>query len=321
MQARAPKAKNMNVIERFLKHLADERGLAANTVEAYRRDLASFCDFLGCDADGFIPDGVTTGDIRAWMAWRGRRGITPRSLKRGLSALNTLYRYLRRRQLLAVNPVNGITPPKTGKPLPSFAKEGETAAMLDVLDRTTTEAPDDLRTLEQRLVVELLYVTGMRCSELIDLRDVDVDTTQGTLRAIGKRRRERMVPFGRDVAADIDAYRAVRNRVVGPTETLLAREDGKPLGRTRVYRTVHNAMAENNVHALRQSPHTLRHCCATDLLNHGADLNAVKNLLGHASLATTQLYTHISGRDLIRNYQLAHPREAKKTNQHYGNQN
>lgn len=311
----------MNVIERFLKHLQDERGLSANTVDAYRRDLTSFCEFLGCDPDGFVAGEVATGDIRGWMAWRGRRGISPRSLKRGLSALNTMYRYLRRRGVLAVNPVVGITPPKTPKPLPSFAKEGETVAMLDVLDRATTEAPDDLRTLEQRLVVELLYVTGMRCSELIDLRDVDVDTKQGILRAIGKRRRERVVPFGPDVAADIDAYRAVRNRIVGTTETLFAREDGKPLGRTRVYRTVHNAMMQNDVHALRQSPHTLRHCCATDLLNHGADLNAVKNLLGHASLVTTQLYTHISGRELIRNYQLAHPREAKKQNQDYGNQN
>lgn len=311
----------MSILEQFLNHLKNERGLAENTVEAYRRDLGSFCEFLGCDAEGFVAEDVTPGDVRGWMAWRGRHGISTRSLKRGLSALNTFYRYLRRRGMTAHNPCDGISRPKTAKPLPSFAKEDETIAMLDILDRASADAPDDLRTLEQRLVVELLYVTGMRCSELIDLRDVDVDTTAGVLRAIGKRRRERIVPFNADIATDIDAYRDVRNRIVGPTETLFAREDGKPLGRNRVYRTVHNAMLDNDVHALRLSPHTLRHCCATDLLNHGADLNAVKNLLGHASLATTQLYTHISGRDLIRNYQQAHPREAKKTKKHYGNQN
>ena len=311
----------MNVNQRFLNHLLHERGLAANTVEAYRRDLASLFDFLGCDAEGFVPGEVTTADVRAWMAWRGRHGISARSIKRGLSAVNTLYKYLRRRDGLTFNPASDITPPKTAKPLPSFAKESETAAMLDALDEAGESNPEDLLTLERRLVVELLYVTGMRCSELIDLRDVDVDTSAGYLKAIGKRRRERMIPFSRDVAADIDAYRTVRNRDVGRTQTLFAREDGKPLGRTRVYRTVHNAMKENGVHSLRLSPHTLRHCCATDLLNRGADLNAVKNLLGHASLATTQLYTHISGRELINNYQQAHPREANNQNQPYGNQN
>ncbi len=311
----------MNILIRFLNHLKHERGLATNTVEAYRRDIESLLEFLGCHAESFVPQDVTPGDVRAWMAWRGRRGVSARSLKRGLSALSTLYRFLLRRQEVSHNPVSEVTPPKTAKPLPAFAKERETAAMLDALDTESAKNPDNLRTLEQRLVVELLYVTGMRCSELIDLRDVDVDTVDGSLRAIGKRRRERVIPFGKDIAADIDAYRALRNSVVGETETLLAREDGKPLGRTRVYRTVRDAMIRNDVHALRLSPHTLRHCCATDLLNRGAELNAVKNLLGHASLATTQLYTHISGRELIRNYQQAHPREANKPKMPYGNQN
>ncbi|MDE6136087.1 MAG: tyrosine-type recombinase/integrase, partial [Muribaculaceae bacterium] len=192
-------------------------------------------------------------------------------------------------------------------PLPSFIRPDETATVLDAgFD------PDDFEAMRAHMVMLLLYATGMRASELTGLRDADVDTTRRELKVLGKRNKERIIPFAEEVKQTIEQYRAVRDRIVGFTpEYFAVRPSGEPLYYGLLNRIVHSQL-DGSVHSAKRSPHVLRHSFATDMLNNGADLNAVQRLLGHASLATTQVYTHLSYRDLQNNYQLAHPRAQRK---------
>lgn len=197
------------------------------------------------------------------------------------------------------------TPPKV---LPRFVPTEDTEAVLD--------APIDhanFREVRDRLAVELLYATGMRSAELISLTDDNADTAQSQVRVIGKRNKERIIPIAPELSEAIDAYRLLRTQVTGTrhTPTLMVRESGEPLYYGLLNRIVHKAL-DPVAHSAKRSPHVLRHSFATDMLNGGADLDAVQKLLGHASLATTQLYTHISYRELQQNYQQAHPRAIKK---------
>ena len=190
--------------------------------------------------------------------------------------------------------------------------------MLDNIVSATDNDPDSFTTVRDSLILEMLYATGMRCSELTDLRDDAVDTASATMRVVGKRRKERVIPFGRPLAGAIDNYRQLRSQIAdSETPTLFVSLRGRPMNRRSVYTIVHNAMTEAGIHASRLSPHVMRHSCATDMLNNGADLNTVSRLLGHASLATTQIYTHLTYRDLQTNYEHAHPRAKKKGN-NYG---
>ena len=188
-----------------------------------------------------------------------------------------------------------LTLPKTPKPIPVYVRQSETQAILDM-----PVPADDFVSVRDRLVLDIFYTTGLRCSELMALRDVDVDTLHGELKVVGKRNKERVVPFGRELAASIDAYRRLRDSSPStsvppsePSAPLLVREDGRPL-----------------------SPHVMRHSCATDMLNAGAPIASVQQMLGHASLVSTQVYTHVTYKDLKNNYQLAHPRAQKKGGQY-----
>lgn len=304
-----------HTISDFLRHLEAELNFSPNTVAAYRRDLR---DWEHWATDGgarpLVPVDMTTADLRAWLGHESRRGLAASSVKRKASALRAFYHYLLVRGLIATDPASMLVTPRLPKPLPVFVKTGEMKVLLDEDDaraRTPFEAA------RNRLIVDLLYSTGLRCQELVDLRDSWTDTIRGTLRVMGKRRKERIVPVGRQLCADIDAYRAARDAEGlspapgDPDGRLIVSLKGEPIARASVYNVVHRMMEQAGVHASRLSPHVLRHSCATDLLNAGADLNSVRELLGHQSLATTQIYTHLTYRDLQKNYQLAHPRAIK----------
>lgn len=304
----------MTVIDRFISYLESELNYSRNTVEAYRRDLDQWAYFAtGGNPHELRPTDVTNSDLRLWIGSVAREGASPRTVRRKACAIRSLYRYMLREGLITVNPAAHLTLPKPAKPLPVFLRTAETEAML-----SEEVSPDDFTALRDKLIIDLLYSTGMRCSELIGLRDADVDTRKGELKVLGKRNKERVIPFGRPLAEAVESYRAIRDgnpaTSVSPTDRsapLLMRPNGEPLYRQLVYTIVHRAMEQVGAKAPRLSPHVLRHTMATDMLNAGAPIASVQQLLGHASLASTQVYTHVTYRDLQNNYQLAHPRAQK----------
>ena len=311
----------MNKIEQFLSHISLELGYSALTVDAHRRDLHQWADYAtGGSLETLVPEDVTFSDLRLWVAHLAGSGSSPRTIKRKVSALRAFYRYLLRQGDISVNPASRLVLPKPSKTLPVNVRPEETSAILDA------DIPhDDFAAVRDRLILDILYSTGMRCSELIGLRDADVDTVKGELKVLGKRNKERVIPFGPELAEAIDAYRAMRDSSpltsvcrADTSAPLMVRDNGEQLYRKMVYNVVHRMLSEGGAHAERLSPHVMRHSMATDMLNGGAPIATVQQLLGHASLTSTQVYTHVTYRDLKHNYQLAHPRAQINKGGHYG---
>lgn len=299
----------------FADYLRCELNYSPHTVTAYTTAVQSFAAYVtGDNVSDFDPLSVTTNDVRSWAAALSAEGLSIRSVKLKLSGISALYTYLCRRHGAKINPVDGVNVARVPKKLPAFIPANETQAAIAGdeagLDDTSFASVRD------HLVVAMFYETGMRASELISLKDNAVDTAAGRLRVLGKRSKERDIPFGPGLSRLIDHYRRLRNAEVpadtlpNPEATLFVRNDGSPLTYHNVNRIVHNAL-DGRVNSPRRSPHVLRHSFATDMLNNGADLKAVQRLLGHASLATTQIYTHISYNELLNNYKHAHPRAQK----------
>ncbi|MCM1347938.1 MAG: tyrosine-type recombinase/integrase [Firmicutes bacterium] len=300
------------MIQRFIKYLQTERGLSKLTVDAYRRDLSQWADFATSSGrHPLCPETTSVSDIRLWIASLTRLGDSPRTVRRKLQALRAFFRYLMKHHGLPSNPASEVTAPKTPQQLPVSLRQAETMAMIDA--ENATAPPNDFESVRNALILDMFYSTGIRCSELITLLDCHVDTVKGELKVLGKRNKERIVPFGQELTQMINRYRTLRADTIGTATpvTFFVNPLGRPLGRKKVYNVVHNAM-QGRVHASRMSPHVLRHSFATDMLNSGAQLTSVQQLLGHASLSTTQIYTHISFRELKQNYQLAHPRAKNK---------
>lgn len=316
-------------IDHFLTYLRCELNYSAHTVDAYSRHLREWAQWRAGryakatpiasvmahqDVDSpeaeasEAPDGddVTTAELRQWQLSLGARHLSAATIRAKVQALRSYFAWMQRTGRRADNPAAELMLPKLPKRLPAHIRPDETRHILD-----EPLADDDFRTVRDRLVVLMLYCTGIRCSELTTLADAQVDTVRGELKVRGKRNKDRIVPFGTELAQMIDHYRTLRDCLTGPTDTLFVRENGEPLYRKLVWSIVHSALEAGDAHAEHLSPHVLRHSCATDLLNGGADLTAVQQLLGHSSLATTQIYTHLSYRDLQNIYQQAHPRASK----------
>lgn len=292
------------MIDDFLKYLECEAGVSPHTLRAYATDLRLWCAFVGGEPE---PESVNLNTMRAWLVRMASDGCSPRTLRRRVQALRAFYTWAMRRRGLRVNPAAELTPPRMDKPLPAFIAPDETAAVLDA------PVPErDFEAVRAHTILLMLYTTGMRSSELIGLLDADVDTHRCELKVLGKRNKERIIPFAEELKQAIETYRALRDATVGYTpEHFAVRPSGLPLYYGLLNRIVHDCL-DGAVHSAKRSPHVMRHSFATDMLNNGADLNAVQRLLGHASLATTQVYTHLSYRDLQNNYQLAHPRAQRK---------
>ncbi len=296
-------------IESFLKYMRYELNLSACTVLAYKNDLCQLQQFLSPgDADAFDAASVTTADLRAWLVHLGKKGDVARTIRRKVQAARAFYRYLKKRGVVEMNPAADIELAKFRTPLPSYLRAEKMDELLDApFDGNNYQAVLD------RTIVMMLYETGIRRAELIDLLDADVDAGRGEMKVHGKRNKERIVPFGKELSEAIAAYRDLRGRVTGimrPRHFFL-RANGKQLYASMVYRRVHGSLERvGGSHKL--SPHVLRHTFASVMLNNGAELNSVKEIMGHESLAATQVYTHITFRELKSNYKLAHPRALKK---------
>lgn len=311
----------MELIELFLSYLTLEVGYSVHTVEAYRRDLLQWAEFATGDRpDTLRPLDVTRSDLRLWVAHLATKRNSALTIKRKISALRSFYRFIMKQGYIKANPAARLTLPKPSKTLPVYVRSEETAGILD-----TPVPADDFTAVRDRLILDLLYTTGMRCSELIGLRDADVDTARGELKVLGKRNKERVIPFGHELSQAIDTYRELRDASPATavshrdlTAPLMVKHDGEPLYRGLVYKVVHRMLSEGGAHAARLSPHVMRHSMATDMLNGGAPIATVQQLLGHASLSSTQVYTHVTYRDLKHNYQLAHPRAQNNKGGHYG---
>ena len=293
-------------IERFLQYLRHERNLSWRTVDLYRRDLDQWEAHMTAGGRELDLLSVTEGDIRAWLMQRSGHGDCSGTLRHKVQAIRALYRYLMRRGETSVNPAAQVELAKLAKPLPKFVREKTVDAVLDAdIDM------EDFTQMRDRLIVMLFYETGIRLSELIGLQDAAVDVDKCELKVRGKRDKDRIVPFGDELAEWIDRYRGLRQAVMPVCGNLFVTLKGKPLYPSLVYHVVHDSLAVAGATG-KLSPHVLRHTFATVMLNNGAELNNVKELLGHESLAATQVYTHVTLSELQHNYELAHPRALKK---------
>jgi integrase/recombinase XerC len=293
----------MNVtIERFLQYLRLERNLSWRTVDLYRRDLDQWDAYMTAGGRQLDVASVTESDIREWLMVRSEQGDQPATMRHKVQALRALYRYLLRHGQVATDPAAHVELAKLAKPLPKYVREKTVDAVLD--DEIDT---DDFTQVRDRLVVMLFYETGIRLSELIWLQDTAVDVDKCELKVRGKRDKDRIVPFGAELSQWIKRYRALRAGVKAECGNLLVTLKGKPLYPSLVYHVVHDSLAAAGGTG-KLSPHVLRHTFATVMLNNGAELNSVKELLGHESLAATQVYTHVTLSELQHNYELAHPR-------------
>ncbi len=293
-------------IDNYLQFIRLEKNLSPHTVVAYRCDLEQWEQFLTGGKEALDVKSVTTGDIRAWMLHLNKQGDSARTMRRKVQAVRSFYKWLMKQGMASDSPAAAVELARIPKRLPQLVR---TSSMDELLDQEIDET--DFVQVRNRLIVMMLYETGMRRAELLDLLDRNVDTASGELKVHGKRDKDRIIPFGTELAQAIDSYRLLRDELVRGCEHFFVKEDGNPLYPMLVYRIVRRALQEVGVTSKR-SPHVLRHSFATAMLNDGAAINSVKELLGHESLATTQIYTHVTFSELKNNYKLAHPRALNK---------
>jgi len=291
-------------VEAFIQYLRYEKNYSTHTVVAYKRDLSQLMAYVKSEFQVTQPELIDSDMLRAWMVSLMEEGISARSVNRKLSSVKSFWHYLMRQGCTSVNPVQKVLAPKTNKPLPVFLKEDEMENLLKPSNFLNNEFVAE----RDHLIIDLFYSTGMRLSELIGLTDEQIDLNAGLLRVTGKRNKQRLIPFGPALKEAISSYKTNRDRQFSEKPLrLLVREDGLPLYPQLVYRMVHRKMSEVAT-LTKNSPHVLRHTFATTLLNRGAELNAVKELLGHSSLSATEVYTHTTFEELKKVYKQAHPR-------------
>jgi len=288
----------------FNDYLSLEKNYSKHTIVAYLKDLQDFSEFLHSEFEVKDVSKVSYSLIRNWIITLVESGISNRSINRKLSALNAYYKFLLRIEKIEANPLATHKALKTSKKIQIPFSESEVANVLDDL-----QFDDSFEGVRDKLIIELFYSTGMRRIELVQLKLLDIDRSQKQIKILGKRNKERIVPLLNGVARSIDHYLEIRKTLkrIEDREFLLLTKKGEKIYETLVYRIINNYFSKASS-KVKRSPHILRHSFATHLLNQGADLNAVKELLGHSSLAATQIYTHNSIAELKKVHQKAHPR-------------
>lgn len=291
------------MIDQFLDYLRYERNASPQTVQTYEESLRAFDSYLTFRDNGLSIDSVDTDLIRDWMESLMDKGNSASTINKNLSALRSFYRFALKRGLVKKDPAHAVTGPKKSKPLPQFLREGEMDRLLDGL-----EWDSSFNNVRARTILILFYETGLRRSELVGLDDKDIDYDAAQLKVTGKRNKQRIVPFGAELAEQLKSYQAVRKENFGETcGAMFLSDKGERISGEQVYQIVRKYLSM--VTSLKKrSPHVLRHTFATAMLNNGAGLESIKNLLGHASVSTTEIYTHTTFEQLKRIYKEAHPR-------------
>ncbi len=287
-------------IDQFLIHLERERRYSQHTITAYRNDLLQLQDFLNDEYEERVVS-ANSQMLRSWLVQMIENGITSKSVNRKISSAKSFYNYLLRQGEIKVSPTLKLISPKTQKPLPAFVKVSEMENLLDDF-----HFENDFFGKRDSIIIEILYSCGIRLSELIGIKDTDIDFFKETLKVLGKRNKERIVPLHKKVILQIREYQELKNKLFNEPVLLLT-DKGKKLYPKFVYRKVNYYLSQVTT-SKKKSPHVLRHTFATHMLNNGADLNTIKEILGHANLSATEVYTHNSIEKLKNVYNQAHPR-------------
>ena len=291
----------MKEIETFLEYLKYERNYSPETARAYEVDLFQFEEFAReCELQ--LKE-VNPNTVREWVVQMMDKGTCVSSINRKLSALRSFYKYLLKQGEISADPIRKINGPKKKKPLPVFVKEKEMDRLLD-----ETDFGNNFKGHRDKLIILLFYETGMRLAELVGLNDVDVDFGAKVIKVTGKRNKQRLIPFGDELAKAMQDYLVERDQTVQtPSGAFVTKENGERLGYSTVQYIVKQNLSKVTT-VKKRSPHVLRHTFATSMLNHQAELGSIKELLGHESLATTEVYTHTTFEELKKAYNQAHPR-------------
>jgi len=288
----------------FLDFLRFERRYSAHTVTSYQTDLGQFAAYAKSAYDLADPAQATHPLIRGWVVELMGQNLDPRTVNRKVACLRSYYKFLLRAGRIAANPMLRIKAPKMAKKLPEFVPEEALNGLLN-----SFEFGNDFAGVRDQLVLEMLYGTGIRLSELMGVHADDVSLGASTVRVTGKGNKQRIVPLNPSLKLVIEHYQVCRAHAFGPVAgPLLLTDKGEPMYEKFVYRTVKHYLGQITTSGAQQHPHALRHAFATHLLGKGADLNSIKELLGHASLAATQVYTHLSVDRLKSVFEQAHPR-------------
>ncbi len=293
----------MGYQESFVNYLKFEKRFSSHTVVAYKNDLDQFVQFCIEVVGEFNVNKTDSKLVRGWIVHLMENKLSARSVNRKITTVKSFFKYLMKELIVEKNPAIYLSLPKIRKKLPNFVEENNLHHLLD-----NGFFDVDFKGIRDKLIITLLYGTGIRLAELLLLKDSDFDTKMCLIKVLGKRKKERIIPYPTSINSLLEAYFNIRNTEIGfKTERLLVTENGKPVYEKLIYRVVNNNLAKVTL-LEKKSPHVLRHTYATHLLNKGADLNAVKELLGHVNLAATQIYTHTSFERLHDIYKQAHPR-------------
>jgi integrase/recombinase XerC len=296
------------IVEDFLRYMLAEREASPRTVKTYKDALNDYVAYLKKVDDDMNLEDADSDIIRSWVEDMMDRGHKATYTCKKLSAVKSLYRYALRQGIMKKDPAHSVSGPKKEKVLPTFLKEAEADKLFDQLEWDM----DDIRDVRARTLLLLLYSTGIRRAEVVALRDKDINLITHEMKVTGKRRKQRIVPLGGEISAELQRYTKLRNEEIpatDATEALFRNDKGKQMTGDNVYAIVHKYLSRVTTQKKR-SPHVLRHSFATAMLNHEAKLGGVQKLLGHESLDTTQIYTHITFEELKRSYSKAHPRES-----------
>jgi len=291
-------------IEGFIDYVRFEKRYSANTCVSYQTDLIEFTKFLLTDFEIKNPSEVKSPQIRTWVFKLGKQNLAATSIHRKISSVKSYYKYLLKNNIVTKSPLIAISLPKKAKMLPVFIDESK---MKSMQEKRALRETSSFASILEKLVIELLYQTGMRRTELVNLQQKNIDLHTLQMKVLGKRNKERIIPFGTNLKNLLNDYITLKTSTNLTADFLLYKEDGKRIYDKWVYNLVRKEL--NGVTTLtKKSPHVLRHSFATHLLNDGAEINAVKELLGHAGLAATQIYTHNTIEKLKKTYKKAHPR-------------
>jgi len=299
----------LNTIQQFINYLNYEKHFSAHTVRGYQIDLGQFSTFIMQQFEIESPILISHQHIRTWLVDLMNNNIEPRSIARKLSALRSYFKYLLKEELITSNPVAKVQAPKVAKKIPSFIEAQNLSILFDQKVNNNQEEifANDFEGQRNRLILLLFYTCGVRLSELIELKTSDFDTYRQTIKVLGKRNKERIIPITKELNIEIQKYLVIKTQQALNNEQLFALSSNNKMYPKAVYNIVKRFLSMVTT-IDKKSPHVLRHTFATHLLNKGADLNAIKELLGHASLAATQVYTHNSIERLKNIHKTRHPR-------------